>query len=331
MKRETINFTMRKLMLLSISTMLIASSCSRRDDYPNFDDKEVVEEVVDVIPPDNTISDVTQKIIDQTSLITKFQIDSTTEIANGVQYTHVRFLNVLDQPVSMTILEIDRAQSEVSSIAMSPFNDVLYSTQFLADMAKDNEISPPLRIIAAINGDSFTTGIPTGSYIRYGRQIKVNTTTATVNTRPFFAVKKDGTMFIGNRKDAIVPLDPYELNDISHLVSGSNWLLYRGTNFENADIALAARTAIGLSPTKLFSIVVDGDNPKFSVGLKLNDVRDMLKAIGAVDAFQLNAGQTSALVVRNQSNLRPVTWDVKNFPTTPTASATATGIGFLVK
>ncbi|MHC8948557.1 phosphodiester glycosidase family protein [Sphingobacterium hungaricum] len=331
MKRETINFTMRKFMLLSIGTMLIASSCSRRDDYPNFDDKEVVEEVVDVIPPDNTISEITQKIIDQTSLIAKFQIDSTTEIAAGVQYTHMRFLNALDQPISMTILEIDRAQSQVSSIAMSPFNDVLYSTQFLADMAKDNEISPPLRIIAAINGDSFTTGIPTGSYIRYGRQIKVTTTTATVNTRPFFAVKKDGTMFIGNRVDATVPLDPYDLNDISHLVSGSNWLLYRGTSVENAAVALSARTAIGLSPTKLFSIVVDGDNPKFSVGLKLNDVRDVMKAIGAVDAFQLNAGQTSALVVRHQSNLRPITWEVKNFPTTPTGLATATGIGFLVK
>ncbi|MBE8713085.1 phosphodiester glycosidase family protein [Sphingobacterium hungaricum] len=331
MKRETINFTMRKFMLLSIGTMLIASSCSRRDDYPNFDDKEVVEEVVDVIPPDNTISEITQKIIDQTSLIAKFQIDSTTEIAAGVQYTHMRFLNALDQQISMTILEIDRAQSQVSSIAMSPFNDVLYSTQFLADMAKDNEISPPLRIIAAINGDSFTTGIPTGSYIRYGRQIKVTTTTATVNTRPFFAVKKDGTMFIGNRVDATVPLDPYDLNDISHLVSGSNWLLYRGTSVENAAVALSARTAIGLSPTKLFSIVVDGDNPKFSVGLKLNDVRDVMKAIGAVDAFQLNAGQTSALVVRHQSNLRPITWEVKNFPTTPTGLATATGIGFLVK
>lgn len=309
-------------------------SCKQRDDYPVFEEPKppVVEE--DIIPPDNSIGPLTQLIIDKTDIIKTFQLDSTVKLADGVERTHVRFLNKLNQAMSIQILEIDLSKPNLTACAMSPFDEVIYSTQTMDEMAKYNEPRSGGKIIAAINGDVAASGAPAGSFIKAERQIKTSTTTATVNTRPFFAVKKDGTPFIGNRASSSYTLESYNLNDIAHLVSGGIWLLYNNDLINSTVTTVQANTGLGMTQNKkVFAVVVDGVNSKFSVGITYNDLGKIMKAIGCYKAFSTSVGTNSVMVQRFETNdpSKPLGWRVMNKPATPLGGANVNGIGFVIK
>jgi exopolysaccharide biosynthesis protein len=309
-------------------------ACKQRDDYPVFEEPKppVVEE--DIIPPDNSIGPLTQLIIDKTDIIKTFQLDSTVKLADGVERTHVRFLNKLNQAMSMQILEVDLSKPNLTAYAMSPFDEVIYSTQTMDEMAKYNEPRSGGKIIAAINGDVAASGAPAGSFIKLGRQIKTTTTTATANTRAFFAVKKDGTPFIGNRPSSSYPLDSYNLDEIAHLVSGGIWLLYNNDLINSTVTTVQANTGIGITQSKkVFAVVVDGVNNKFSVGITYNDLGKIMKAIGCYRAFSTSVGTSAVMVQRYETNdpLKPLEWRAVNKPATPTGGVNVNGIGFVLK
>ncbi|MEJ5053317.1 phosphodiester glycosidase family protein [Sphingobacterium sp. MYb382] len=315
-------------------TILALFSCKQRDDYPVFEEPKVVEVEKDTIPPDNNIEAITKKIMDGTDVIKTFKLDSTTVLSSGINRTHVRFQNRLGQSMSMQLLEVDLTTPNVTIQALSPFDDYLYTTQTVSDMAKYNEDRSGGQIIAAINGDAATSGAPTGSFIKTGRQIKTSTTTATTNVRPFIAVKNDGTILIGNRPSTTVPLDAYNLNDFKHLVSGVSWLLYKGDVVNSTVTTVQANTAIGLTAgKKLYALVVDGGNNAFSVGITYNDMGKIMKALGCTHAFSTNVGTSSVMVQREQTNdrLEPLIWRVVNKPTTATGVGSVNGIGIVVK
>ena len=332
MKRTNI----RKLFNLGVSfcAVLALFSCKQRDDYPVFGDPEVIEVERDTIPPDNTISVLTQKVIDGTDVIKTFQMDSTVALHQGVNRTHVRFRNKLDQAMSMQILEVDLNNPNVGVIALSPFDDYLFTTQTISDMAKYNEGRSGGNIIAAINGDVAATGAPAGSFIKSGRQIKTNSTTPAVNIRPFIAVKNSGDVIIGNRPNTTVPFEPYNLNDFKHLVSGGTWLLYKGGIITSTSAVVQANTGIGMTVgKKVYAVVVDGGNNAFSVGITFNDLGKVMKALGCSDAFSTSITTSSVMVQRDKTDdrLEPIVWRVVNKPSTPTGAANVNGIGFVIK
>lgn len=317
---------------VSLCAWLLLFSCKQRDDYPVFEDPKIVEVEKDTIPPDNTKESLTQKIIDGTDVIKTFQMDSMTVLAPGVNRMHVRFKNKLDQAMSMQVLELDLTQPKISVFALSPFDDNLFTTQVLSDMAKYNEGRTGGRIIAAINGDVATSGAPTGSFIRLGRQIKTSTTTATANTRPFIAVKNDETVVIGNRPNTTVPLVPYNLSDFKHLVSGGTWLVYKGGLITSAVTTVQANTAIGITADKkIYAVLVDGVNNAFSVGITFNDFGKIMKALGCSEAFSTSVGTSAVMVQRDKGINNEVTWKVVNKPATATGGANVNGVGFVVR
>ena len=67
--------------------------------------------------------------------------------------------------------------------------------------------------------------------------------------------------------------------------------------------ALNPRTAVGISADgrRLLLIVVDGRQPWFSVGTTTRETAELLRALGAVTAVNLDGGGSSALVVRDTS------------------------------
>ncbi len=67
--------------------------------------------------------------------------------------------------------------------------------------------------------------------------------------------------------------------------------------------ALNPRTAVGISADgrRLLLIVVDGRHPGFSVGTTTRETAELLRALGAVSAVNLDGGGSSALVVRDTS------------------------------
>lgn len=310
---------------------ILLNACKRRDDYPKFEIVEEDEEE-DIIPKDDVMSPITKLVIDNTNLIGKFQMDSTTKLDEGFEHTHIRFLNKVDEPISLHILEVDLSRSTISVLALSPYNDILFSAQYLAEMAEFNERRTDGKLLAAINGDVNTSTQPTGSFIWFGKKLKTTSTSEVSNTRPFFAVKKDGTYFIGNRPSDEVPLDPYNLDEISHLVSGANWLLYKGEQINYTSETVIARTAIGLSldAKKAYCIVVDGGIPSFSIGISLNELSGVMKAIGATDAFYTNGNTSSSLVLREEGYDKKAVWKLKNRPSNKLGTPVVNGIGFLL-
>lgn len=303
-------------------------SCKKRDDYPKFNERK--EETVsdDIIPPDSKIEKITQKIINQTDLIRAFQMDSTISLADGLERTHIRFLNKLNQPTSIQVLEID-LKKKIMPYVMSSFDDNLYVAQPISDMAKYNEASSGGEVLAAINGATASTY----SYIKNGRKINISTTSGKEKTRPFFAVQFDGASFIGNCFDTVqFNFERYDINKFKGLISGTSWLQYRGAVIVSTSAVVQANTALGLSSDRsiLYAVVVDGSNGNFSVGMTFNDLARVMKAIGSYDAFVVNSGNASVMTQKKLSvgAMEERVWNIVNKPSANMVGS-LNGIGFV--
>ena len=328
MKRKTIF----SFAILCIFCMGIANSCKQRDDYPSFDDKVVENPITDTIPNDKQMEAVTKTIMERTDLIKTFLVDSSVNVTDGLIRTHIRYLNKLDQRVSLQLLTVDLSSKAVFPLIMSAFDDYLYVSQPIGDMAKYNEPRAGGEILSAINGALSTTY----SYIKNGRQINISTSNIKTKekTRPFFAIRKDGSPYIGNCADTTkFAFEPYDLNQFSGLVSGTNWVRYRGYNVLTTAAIVQAITAIGLSADSktMYALVVDGGDTNFSVGISLNDISALMGALDSYDAFVLNSGTTSVMVQKTITNdqFNPVVWNTVSKPLTAGGSASISGIGFV--
>lgn len=318
--------------MLCLASISILYSCKQRDDYPSFDDEVIETTPTDSIPDDKEMEPVTKTIMDRTDLIKKFQVDSSVTLTTGLVRTHIRYLNKLDQPVSVQLLKADLSTNAVFPTIMSAFDDYLYVSQPIGDMAKYNEKRSGGEILAAINGALSAAY----SYIKNGRQINVSTTNIKTKekTRPFFAIRKDGTAYIGNCVDTTkFAFEPYDLNQFGGLVSGTDWVRYRGHSVISTSEIVQATTAIGLSSNKktLYALVVDGGNVNFSVGMANNDVATLMAALDVYDGFVLNSGATSVMVQKTftTDNLNPIVWNTVTKPLTIGGAASISGIGFV--
>jgi exopolysaccharide biosynthesis protein len=91
------------------------------------------------------------------------------------------------------------------------------------------------------------------------------------------------------------------------------------------DPALAPRTAAGASRggRRLYLVTVDGRSAK-SVGLRIKELAEMMRKLGAEDALNLDGGGSSTLVAREPGE-KHVT--VQNVPSDGSQRLVATGIG----
>ena len=67
------------------------------------------------------------------------------------------------------------------------------------------------------------------------------------------------------------------------------------------------RTAVGYDPdrNRLWLVVVDGRQPGYSEGMSLPELADLLQALGARDALNLDGGGSSVMVLRGRAFSRP--------------------------
>jgi exopolysaccharide biosynthesis protein len=321
-----------KFSVLSAIILTAVSSCSVRDDYPVFEEKEELI-IEDVIPPDNDTSPVTHKIQNGTSYFKTFLIDSTKTILSGVEYTHLRFISNIDQKVSMHIVEIDRSKGDYNIQALSPFGDYLYATnQETTEMMKMNERFVPnnKQLVAAIVGGTVGTSVagkPSYTYVQNDRVISTNTTL----TYPAVGVlKSDKSIKVLNTySNTIYPVTVIQPANYSQLISGTNWMLYHGHEAVYSTVTKVARTAIGFTEdmSKIYLIAVDGVNA-FSDGITLNDFRTVFKSLGCHSAFYTNGSGSNALAVKSISSSKNG-YDLKSIPTTATSPAIPFAIGIV--
>lgn len=111
-----------------------------------------------------------------------------------------------------------------------------------------------------------------------------------------FAIMKDGTA-------RIITQDEYESqkDNIQEAVGGRVKLVSDGKKGQFTDKAVHPRTAVGISADhkKVYLLVVDGRRADYSVGVDYNKLADILIALGANEAINLDGGGSSTFLIRN--------------------------------
>lgn len=308
-------------------TSLCVVSCKQRDDYPDFSKKEPPKKVEDVIPPDNKMEPITEKIKNGTAFLKTFLLDSSVNIQAGFDYTHIRFLNSIDQKVSMHIVEIDLSRPGVSMQTLSPYDDYLYVVQPIVGMLQYNQKTAEGKLIVGLVGDAFSGATPTGSYVKAGRVIKTNVS----KILPYVGVKKGSQVIevLNSPNATTFPATEIVPSQYKSLVAGQNWMLYKGYEVIYTTTTTVARTGLGFTQDmkKAYVITVDGVND-FSAGIALNNMREVFKSLGCYHAFFTNGSASNSLAVWNE---KKSDWLDKNFPQSGTFGSIANGIAFYQK
>lgn len=96
--------------------------------------------------------------------------------------------------------------------------------------------------------------------------------------------------------------------DVEHAISGGPYLVKEGQVFVDAKeqsfrdgsfMKAAPRTAVGITPdNRLLMVTVDGRQQDLSVGVTLYEMAQIMKALGATDAMNLDGGSSTQMVVR---------------------------------
>lgn len=119
-------------------------------------------------------------------------------------------------------------------------------------------------------------------------------------------------------------LSPPEWNQVRHAIGGRLRLLKGGKINETIakmhhaekrhtpgkrasvlNLSHEPRTALGYNADKLFLVVADGRQPKYSTGLTLYELASILSELGATEAINLDGGSSSTFVVDGEVINKP--------------------------
>ena len=119
-------------------------------------------------------------------------------------------------------------------------------------------------------------------------------------------------------------LSPPEWNQVRHAIGGRLRLLKDGKINETIaemhhaekrhtpgkrasmlNLSHEPRTALGYNADKLFLVVADGRQPKYSTGLTLYELASILIELGATEAINLDGGSSSTFVVEDEVINKP--------------------------
>jgi exopolysaccharide biosynthesis protein len=171
------------------------------------------------------------------------------------------------------------------------------------------------RVLAAVNADFFT---PEGTTL--GTEVVDGRVTA-VRRRPALAWRPGASPWMGSVRvegDSLYAgwnVAVHGSDGATEVVGGGPELLDRGQVV--GDLAVAERpgfaaarnprTAVGFdSETRsLWLVVVDGRRPGYSAGMTLPELVELLKALGATDAINLDGGGSSVMVVAGRARNHP--------------------------
>ncbi|KKM14709.1 hypothetical protein LCGC14_1703410, partial [marine sediment metagenome] len=116
----------------------------------------------------------------------------------------------------------------------------------------------------------------------------------------------------------ISPTLSYIWDDLDHIVGGTPLLIYnREKIFDfSSERTLQkfltnkyARTAIGIKENgNLLFVVVDGNDYKNSVGLTIDELRDLMYDLGSIYALNLDGGGSSTMVIDDKLINNPEDW-----------------------
>ncbi len=187
-------------------------------------------------------------------------------------------------------------------------NDLVWGMMRTTDQAAAYEAATGGTVVFATNGDYYNmqTAQPLGYLIMEGNLVQTGNGNA---QEPYFAVLKDGSYVIRDYGT--------DHSDVLEAISGPFYLVKDGVNVadpNNQD--LMPRNSIGVKADgSVMTMLIDGRQAPYSVGMSLWDMGEILLKAGCVDALYLDGGGsatyatvregTDEMVVRNSPSDGP--------------------------
>ena len=238
----------------------------------------------------------------QQSYLNVFSSESST-LAPGITQVEKRAMTTDDKQAVYYLATADVSRSDVSVVAgykdadASSWGMQRVSEQMKAVESKHGDATdaenyiPNYRAIAGINADFYnmSNGAPAGALVMNGTEYHG------VGSENFFAIRKDGSAFIGEKSEWDACKD-----QIAEAVGAANLVVKDGKIVASSSTdtsSRTSRTAVGVTyDGQVVFMVLDGRQEPFSAGASPIEVAQVMYDAGCVDAAILDGGGSSTFV-----------------------------------
>lgn len=261
---------------------------------------------------------VMQSIADNVPYIQSVDKEESYQLVDGIHIVDVTF-TYCRKPTRMLIAEIDLTKDVTISVS-TPDNldEVGSKLQTVAEQAMCAEKAGK-HVYLATNGDYFSesttaagTWIPGGLVYKDGKALW---TTPGYEADHAFYILKDGTAHIST-------IEEFKENEANVMSALSGWqrMMIDGEpvkKFSVNDNAMDfhPRTFVGVSKDnlKVLLFVLDGRQPNYSNGMRLEDMILLCQGAGCYQALNLDGGGSTTMVKRTETGGQ-VSFELMNTP-----------------
>lgn len=226
------------------------------------------------------------------------QINLTENLFQGVRYH--RIVKINPRIMIIHIVEIDVKQKGIKFLVSPPGNpkSLDINARKTSTFLEENHLQ------IAINGSFFTPFHSHGPFDYYpheGDSVDV-LGLAISSSKTYSSDYPDWAVFCVNDNQVHISQVGC-LQNTQQAIAGKQLLLKQGVNnikHLTAGYAISPQprsaVAINKDKTKVWFVVVDGRQKKYSEGISLNELAELLISLGAYDAINLDGGGSSTLV-----------------------------------
>ncbi len=242
--------------------------------------------------------------------------DDSFPVVDGVTFRHWQS-DSTGTLHNINILKVDytRKDLEILSVTATPSAPT-------TGRKRTSEICHEWNAIAGINGGyfKFFPPMPVGLVVHHGKiiipSVKSKLPRGAIGFTKTHRVVID---LVEVKEGKIVGLNGTDWSDVSEAMGGGPILVRDGEttvswteevtvgSWKEESMGLSfsttahPRTAIGVTKdTTVILVVVDGRQPKVSIGMSLNDLAQLMIQLGCMDAINLDGGGSSTMVVQDK-------------------------------
>ena len=288
-----------RLFTLILVVGALLSSCNDKVDY---------NDRYEAIPK----TPVGKKLVDNTNLIAHIHSDITYKVIEGVQATEMAYTSMEGFAMKIFIFEVDLNEPSVDMKVSMPDGINTYAMQPMTEQATfmDREGH---KVWAGFNADFYnmSTGVPRGPVHREGVAVK---TSFDSGDRGIFALTDMKKALVATTSE--YPTVRQTLN-LQEAVGGGASLLKDWNILSQTDQSVEPRTCVGISAdsTQVYVLAVDGRNFSYSTGMRLEELAEVLSALGASTGINLDGGGSTTFFVRNTPDFSENRFTIRNWPT----------------
>ena len=227
------------------------------------------------------------------------EINKATSMDNKNMVYYLAYGDVNRSDVQVMVNYQDRypVKDGVANWGMMRVLDQALNTEALYSDPESELYIPNFNVIAATNGAGFnmTTGEPSGLLVMHGEQYKP------IDKGGFFAILDDGSAVLGYTSE----WDQYKDRVKEGIAGFGSMLVQNGeiavNRTENYYSSRASRTAIGITRSgKVVFMVLDGRQEPWSCGGSMEEIAQIMRDAGCVEAINLDGGGSTTFVAREE-------------------------------